>query len=189
MADVETITLPRTPPQILGPFYPFMHMPTESGDLTNGGRAAGTVLYLSGRILTDDGAPIVGARVEIWQANAHGRYAHPNDTTTEPLDPGFSGFAVTRTDSEGRYAFKTVRPKAYQVAPGRWRPAHIHFCVDSTSERLVTQMYFKGDKWNETDPWLNSASRKELLIINPTPAAGKEPAAQETTFDVVMMRA
>lgn len=187
MAEVET--LPRTPPQILGPFYPFMHTPAESGDLTNGGRAKGTVLYLSGRILTDDGAPIANAKVEIWQANAAGRYAHPNDTTSPPLDPAFQGFAVIRTDRDGRYAFKTVRPPPYQVVPGRWRPAHIHFCVDSSSERLVTQMYFKGGEYNETDSWLNSASRKDLLIVGPTPAAGKEPGAQEVTFDVVMMRA
>lgn len=186
MADVETVTLPRTPPQILGPFYPFMHTPTENGDLTNGGKAAGTVLHLSGRILTDDGAPIVGARVEIWQANANGRYAHPNDTTSEPLDPGFQGFAVTNTDSEGRYAFKTIRPRAYQVAPGRWRPAHIHFQVDSSSERLVTQMYFKGDPYNATDAWLNSTTRTELLTVDPTLRAD---GTQEVTFDVVMMRA
>ena len=184
MADVET--LPRTPPQILGPFYPFMHTPIETGDLTNGGKAAGTVLRLSGRILTDDGAPIVGARVEIWQANTHGRYAHPNDTTSEPLDPAFQGFAVTRTDNQGHYAFTTIRPRAYQVSPGRWRPAHIHFQVDSSSERLVTQMYFRGDAYNATDPWLNSTARTDALTVDPAPGAD---GGQDVTFDIVMMRA
>lgn len=184
MADVDT--LPRTPPQILGPFYPFMHTPIEDGDLTNGGKAAGTVLHLSGRILTDDGAPIVNARVEIWQANASGRYAHPNDTTTQPLDPAFHGFAVAHTDSEGRYSFKTIRPRAYQVTPGRWRPAHIHFQVDSTSERLVTQMYFAGDEYNASDAWRNSTARADALTVDPAPLPD---GSQKATFDIVMMRA
>ena len=179
-------TLPRTPPQILGPFYPFMHTPIEHGDLTNGGKAQGTVLHLSGRVTTDDGSPIVNAKVEIWQANTNGRYAHPNDTTDEPLDPAFHGFAVARTDAQGRYSFKTIRPKAYRVSPERWRPAHIHFSVDSTSERLVTQMYFKGDDYNATDNWLNSASRKDMLIVDPS---ARGDGTQEVTFDIVMMRA
>jgi len=188
VAPSQTTTLPRTPPQILGPFYPFMHTPLESGDLTGGGKAEGTILYLSGRVLADNGRLVAGARVEIWQANSHGRYAHPNDDNPAPLDEHFHGFAVTTTDADGRYAFKTVRPIAYPAAPGRYRPAHIHFAVTSTVERLITQMYFKGDKWNETDSWLNSSSRKDLLIKDPTPASGKEPGAQEVTFDIVLMR-
>jgi protocatechuate 3,4-dioxygenase beta subunit len=184
-----TTTLPRTPPQILGPFYPFMLTPTDSGDLTGGGQAKGTVLYLSGRVLTADRHPVAGAKVEIWQANAAGRYAHPNDDNlTAPIDEKFNGFAVTTTDGQGRYAFKTVRPAAYPAAPGRWRPAHIHFSVTAKYEQLVTQMYFKGEEWNETDSWLNSASRKELLITDPTPASGKEPGALAVTFDIVLTR-
>lgn len=195
MADVATAQntatakLPRTPPQILGPFYPFMHDPIETGDLTNGGKAQGTILYLSGRVLADNGQPVANAKVEIWQANAAGRYTHPNDDNTEAaVDEKFSGFAVTRTDGQGRYAFKTVRPAAYPAAPGRWRPAHIHFSVTAKYEQLVTQMYFKGGEWNETDTWLNSASRKDLLITDPKSATGKEPGAQEATFDIVLTR-
>ncbi|MDB5404611.1 MAG: protocatechuate 3,4-dioxygenase, beta subunit [Acetobacteraceae bacterium] len=195
MADVAiaeksaTTKLPRTPPQILGPFYPFMHTPIETCDLTGGGKAQGTVLYLSGRVLADNGQPVAGAKVEIWQANAAGRYAHPNDDNlAAPLDEKFNGFAVTTTDGQGRYAFKTVRPAAYPAAPGRWRPAHIHFSVTAKYEQLVTQMYFKGGEWNDTDSWLNSASRKDLLITDPTPAIGKEPNAQEVTFDIVLTR-
>jgi protocatechuate 3,4-dioxygenase beta subunit len=94
---------------------------------------------------------------------------------------------VTRTDEQGRYAFKTVRPAAYPAAPGRWRPAHIHFCVTTKQERLVTQMYFKGEAHNDTDPWLNSVARKDLLITNPKPVAGREPGALEVTFDIVLM--
>ena len=184
-----TTVLPRTPPQILGPFYPFMLKPTDSGDLTSDGAAKGTILYLSGCVLAADGKPVPDARVEIWQANAAGRYSHPNDENFDaPLDEKFNGFAVTTTDGQGRYSFKTVRPAAYPAAPGRWRPAHIHFSVTAKYEQLVTQMYFKGDQWNETDSWLNSASRKDLLITDPTPAAGKESGAEEVSFDIVLTR-
>jgi protocatechuate 3,4-dioxygenase beta subunit len=193
MADAataeQTTKLSHTPPQILGPFYPFMLTPTETGDLTGGGQAKGTVLYLSGRVLTEKNEPVAGAKVEIWQANAAGRYPHPNDeNTAAPLDEKFQGFAVTKTDGQGRYAFKTVRPAAYPAAPGRWRPAHIHFSVTAKYEQLVTQMYFKGDQYNETDSWLNSSSRKDLLITDPTQAVGKEPGAQAITFDIVLTR-
>lgn len=187
MSETVVAQLPRTPPQILGPFYPFMHTPIETGDLTGGGQARGTLLYLSGRVLADNGQPVAGAKVEIWQANAAGRYAHPNDGSAVELDDKFTGFAVTRTDGQGRYEFKTVRPAAYQVVPGRWRPAHIHFSVTAKYEQLVTQMYFRGDRFNETDAWLNSASRTDLLIVDPTPA-GKEPGAEAVTFDIVLTR-
>jgi protocatechuate 3,4-dioxygenase beta subunit len=179
---------PRTPPQILGPFYPFMHTPIETGDLTGNGAARGTILYLSGQVLTEGGQPVAGAKVEIWQANADGRYAHPNDENPAALDEKFTGFAVTRTDAQGRYHFKTVRPAAYPAAPGRWRPAHIHFSVTAQYEQLVTQMYFKGGEYNDSDPWLNSSSRKDLLIVEPSPADGKEAGAQQVTFDIVLTR-
>lgn len=190
VAEKPAVTaLPRTPPQILGPFYPFMHTPVEGGDLTGGGQARGTVLYLSGRVLAADGTPVAGAKVEIWQANAAGRYAHPNDDNlAAPIDEKFNGFAVTTTDGQGGYAFKTVRPAAYPAAPGRWRPAHIHFSVTAKYEQLVTQMYFAGDQYNETDSWLNSSSRKDLLITSPVAVEGKEAGAQAVTFDIVLTR-
>jgi protocatechuate 3,4-dioxygenase beta subunit len=195
MADVavaepaaSTSVLATTPPQILGPFYPFMHTPIEGGDLTSGGTAKGTILYLSGRVLNKAGEPVAGARVEIWQANAAGRYAHPNDDTPNPLDEKFAGFAVGFTDADGGYRFKTVKPVPYLAGPGRWRPAHVHFSVTSKYEQLVTQMYFRGDQYNGSDPWLNSASRTEMLITDPVPADGKEPGAIAVAFDIVLMR-
>jgi len=182
---VATTTLHRTPDQILGPFYPVQQEPVTDGDLTEGGRAAGTVLHLSGRVLTSAGTPVAGARVEVWQANARGRYAHPNDTNPTPLDPHFAGFAVTATDQEGRYRFKTVIPAAYPAGPDRMRPAHIHFKVTGRREQLVTQMYFVGEEWNDRDPWLQSARRKEALIVDPHDMPG-ESGAKAVTFDVVL---
>jgi protocatechuate 3,4-dioxygenase beta subunit len=194
MSATDTIAPPqagelqRTPDQILGPFYPVRRKPVDSGDLTDGGRAAGTVLYLSGRVLTCAGKPVAGARVEIWQANAHGRYDHPHDGNPAPLDPHFAGFAVTTSDADGNYAFRTIRPAAYPAGPGRMRPAHIHFSVTAETEQLVTQMYFAGDDWNDRDPWLNSARRKDALIVSSRAAEGKEPGAQRVTFDLVLAR-
>jgi protocatechuate 3,4-dioxygenase beta subunit len=182
---VEATTLQRTPDQILGPFYPVRQEPVLDGDLTAGGRAQGTVLLLSGRVLTSAGDPVPGAEVEIWQANAGGRYAHPNDTNPTPLDPHFAGFAVTSTDRAGRYAFRTVMPAAYPAGPDRMRPAHIHFKVTGTREQLVTQMYFEGEAWNDRDPWLQSARRKDVLIVAPWPAPG-EADAKAVTFDIVL---
>src|SRR5262245_41750310 len=132
-----------TPDQILGPFYPVGKAPDMSGDLTRlSGHvrsATGPVLIVSGQVVTTLGEPIAGARVEIWQANAAGRYAHPGDTNPAPLDPDFEGFGVAITDANGRYRFKTVRPAPYPTGPTSMRPAHIHFQVQSKADRLVTQ--------------------------------------------------
>lgn len=181
---VAPTALLRTPDQILGPFYPVQQEPVRTGDLTRAGRAKGTVLHLSGRVLTGAGTPVAGARVEIWQANAGGRYAHPNDSNPTPLDPDFDGFAVTTTDARGQYQFKTVVPAAYPAGPDRMRPPHIHFKVTGTREELVTQMYFAGHEWNDRDPWLQSARRKDALIVALRDA--EEPGAKAATFDLVL---
>jgi protocatechuate 3,4-dioxygenase beta subunit len=182
---VASTALLRTPDQILGPFYPVQQEPSLTGDLTRSGRAQGTVLHLSGRVLTGAGQPVSGARVEIWQANARGRYAHPNDSNPTPLDPNFDGFAITTTDEQGRYRFKTVVPAAYPAGPDRMRPAHIHFKVIGKREELVTQMYFAGEAWNDRDPWLQSARRKDALIVS-LHDASDDPGAKATTFDIVL---
>jgi protocatechuate 3,4-dioxygenase beta subunit len=184
-------TLPRTPDQILGPFYPLKEMP-KVADLTRvpgrGGRAAGQVLNVMGRVLNVAGAPVRGATVEVWQANSYGRYTHPSDTNPAPLDPNFDGTAVLTTDSEGRYRFTTIKPAAYPAGPDRMRPAHIHYQVSGRQNRLVTQMYFENDPYNGKDPFLNSAGRSELLItklIEPSPDF--EPQSKTVIFDMVLL--
>jgi len=119
--------LRRTPDQILGPFYPVVKPPHQGADLTTipgkPGRAAGQVIHVMGRVINSHGQPVQGARVEIWQANTHGRYTHPSDTNPAPLDPNFEGFAVLTTDAEGRYRIKTIKPGAYPAGPdNRMRP-------------------------------------------------------------------
>src|SRR6266851_2508938 len=185
--------LQRTPGQILGPFYPLKELP-QTADLTRvpgrPGRAEGQVLNVMGQVLNLAGEPVRNAKVEVWQANAHGRYTHPSDPNPAPLDPNFEGSAVLTTDAEGRYRFKTIKPSAYPAGPNRMRPAHIHFQVSGRQDKIVTQMYFESDPYNETDPFLNSAGgRKELLIkklMDPSPDF--EPDSKMVIFDVVLYK-
>src|SRR3984893_3576263 len=164
--------LRRTPGQILGPFYPLKELP-QTSDLTRlpgrAGRANGQVINVMGRVLNLKGEPVRNSKVEVWQANAHGRYTHPSDTNPAPLDPNFEGSVALTTDSEGRYRFKTIKPGAYPIGPNTIRPAHIHFEVYGKQDRLVTQMYFEGDPYNSTDRFLQSAGRTELLITKLLP--------------------
>ena len=119
-------------------------------DLTHfaGGEAIGERIIVAGRILDEDGRPIPDTLIEIWQANAAGRYAHPNDQHDAPLDPHFSGDGRVMTDAEGVYRFTTIKPGAYpwRNHHNAWRPAHIHFSLfgPSFATRLITQMYFPG---------------------------------------------
>jgi protocatechuate 3,4-dioxygenase beta subunit len=134
--------------------------------LAPGRMAQGQLIQVSGRILDEDARPVRGALVELWQANAAGRYLNPLDRRDAPLDPDFVGNGRTMTDEEGRYAFLTIKPGAYPVPDsGRWwRPPHIHLSVlgPSSLSRLVTQMYFPGDPLNAHD---------RLILSLPDPAA------------------
>jgi len=184
--------LRRTPEQILGPFYPLKPLPATS-DLTmvpgRSGRAEGQILNVMGRVLNLAGDPVRNATVEVWQANAHGRYTHPSDTNPAALDPNFDGSATLTTDSEGRYRFKTIKPAAYPAGPNRVRPAHIHYQVTGRQDRLVTQLYFDGDPYNATDPFLNGAGRKELLITKLLDSTSEfEPDSKIARFDIVLYK-
>jgi protocatechuate 3,4-dioxygenase beta subunit len=185
--------LRRTPDQILGPFYPVLKPLHQGADLTilpgKPGRAAGQVIHVMGRVVNREGKPVQGARMEIWQANTHGRYTHPGDTNPAPLDPNFEGFAVLTTDAEGRYRMKTVKPGAYPAGPdSRLRPPHIHFDVTGKSNRLVTQMYFAGEPLNDKDPFLQSVGGgKERLIVRlGPPTQGFEPDSLVAVWDIVL---
>ena len=147
-----------TPEQVMGPFYPVLRPLDHDMDLTTiqgqRGHAQGKLIHLTGRVLNSRGEPVRGARIELWQANTHGRYAHPTDINPAPLDPNFQGFGVQTTDAEGRYRFKTIKPGAYPinpVNPSNVRPPHIHFDVRGAKDRLVTQMYFPDEPLNESD--------------------------------------
>ena len=192
VSGVLAQALKRTPLQTLGPFYPVLKPLDQDADLTTiagkPGRAEGQVIHVMGRVVNLEGQPVQGARVEIWQANTHGRYNHPSDTNPAPLDPHFEGFAVQTTDEEGRYRFKTIKPGAYPASADRMRPPHIHFDVTGKSNRVVTQMYFAGEPWNDKDPALQSAgANRERLIVNLLPPTqGLEPDALVAVWDIVL---
>jgi len=183
--------LRRAQDQLLGPSYPVMSVPNQRGESTRGGvrvgRAKGQVLNVMGRVLNRAGEPVRGAKVEIWQANAAGRYAHPDDPNPAPLDPNFEGFGVVITDAEGHYRFKTIKPAGYPTGPTSMRPAHIHFEVVARHDELITQMYFEGDPYNDKDRFLQSASRPEALIVRLRPAKQElEPDSMTAVFDIVV---
>ena len=137
-------------------------MDVADSDLTrqHAGEPLGERIIVEGRVLDEDGRPVPQTLVEIWQANAAGRYTHRIDQHAAPLDPNFSGAGRTITDDEGRYRFVTIRPGAYpwKNHHNAWRPAHIHFSLFGTSflTRLITQMYFPGDPLLPLDPIFNS---------------------------------
>ena len=124
------------------------------------GEALGERIFVHGRVLDENGRPVRGALIEVWQANAAGRYKHKVDGHDAPLDPNFSGAGRMITDAEGRYCFKTIKPGAYpwRNHSNAWRPAHIHFSLFGAEilSRLVTQMYFPGDPLQAIDPIFNS---------------------------------
>ena len=193
LARGATASLQRTPSQTLGPFYP-VTMPADSdADLTliegRNERAQGQAIQVTGRVLNSAGNALAGVVIEIWQANTHGRYAHPGDNNDAPLDPNFQGFGRLVTDPQGRYRFKTIKPSGYP-AGGSMRPPHIHFSITGKQDRLVTQMYFAGEPLNESDPLLGRAgSGKEGLIVTlgrPTP--GLEPDTLLANWDIVLER-
>jgi protocatechuate 3,4-dioxygenase beta subunit len=182
--------LRRTPDQIMGPFWPTAAMPDRSGDLTRipgrQGRAQGQLLHVMGRVLGRDGKPVVGAKMEVWQANSFGRYDHPSDNNSAPLDPNFEGFGEVLTDANGRYHFETVKPGKYPAGQSV-RPPHIHFEITGQVDRLVTQMYFEGEPDNAHDQWLHSTSRPEALIVPLRPPLAEfEPESRLAIFDIVL---
>ena len=137
-----------------------MHAGTPTSRCQHAGEPLGQRIVVSGRVLDEDGRPVRDSLVEIWQANAAGRYRHDVDRHDAPLDPNFDGAGRCLTDAEGRYRFVTIKPGAYPWGnhPNAWRPAHIHFSLfgRAFSQRLVTQMYFPDDPLFPYDPIFDS---------------------------------
>jgi protocatechuate 3,4-dioxygenase beta subunit len=169
------VFLPHTLSEVTGPVFPREAVNPEAFDLTrqHRGEPLGERIIVSGRVLDENGRPVPHTLVEIWQANAAGRYRHDRDQHNAPLDPNFTGCGHTLTDAEGRYKFVTIRPGEY---PWRnhynaWRPAHIHFSLfgPAFATRLVTQMYFPGDPLIPYDPIFNCTAdekaRNRLISI------------------------
>ena len=182
------LALTRTPRQATGPFYPEA-LPSESdADLVRigpGPAALGEEIEVTGQVLGMDGRPIAGGFVELWQANANGRYSHSRDNSPAPLDPNFQGYGVVRTDEQGRYRFRTIKPGEY---PGRTR--HLHFRIGGPGfEALPTQMYFAGDTGNAGDfLWngIRDISARDAVTVAFAPSA--ETGIPSGRFDIVLGR-
>jgi protocatechuate 3,4-dioxygenase beta subunit len=167
------VYLPHTLSERTGPVFGHGLLRPTDGDLTlqHAGAPLGERMLVHGRVLDEDGRPVRGALVEVWQANAAGRYRHKVDQHDAPLDPNFSGAGRVITDDDGYYQFRTIKPGAYPWGNhyNAWRPAHIHFSLFGAGilSRLVTQMYFPGDPLQPLDPIFNSitdAKARERLI-------------------------
>jgi protocatechuate 3,4-dioxygenase alpha subunit len=174
--------------QTLGPFFD-RKLIRHGNDLTRIGPdappAKGEVIEIAGRVLQEDGAPVPGCLLEIWQANAAGRYNHPADPGDDrPLDPDFLGFGRTLTDPDGRYRFRTIKPGAVPYRGNRWQAPHILVSIFAAGllRRLVTRLYFADEPANETDPILNAiddAAAHATLM-----AKGDGPGRYQ--FDIVL---
>lgn len=176
-----------TPSQTVGPFFHLALDRPDWGDLTREG-AAGERIVVTGRVLDGDGAPVADACLELWQANAAGRYAHPDDTRQDrPLDPHFRGFGRVSTDAEGRFRFVTIRPGAVPGRGNAWQAPHIAAAVFARGllKQLVTRIYFADEPANDSDPVLSAiadpAVRATLIARRST---GAEPPTYR--FDIIL---
>ena len=186
IAAVPLVWVPRlaaaalapTPAQTAGPFYPRQKPLDQDDDLTavhgHAGRARGETILVRGSVRDAEGRPVFGATVEIWQANAAGRYDHPADRNPAALDPDFQGFGKALTDAAGGFRFRTVKPGPYAD-----RTPHIHVQMRGPNRSLVTQMYFPGEARNLRDPLFDPA-----LLLTPLASAGDGSAAYR--FDFVL---
>jgi len=178
--------LRQTPSQTVGPFFSKALLREGWNDLAAHG-AAGQSIAITGRVLDGDGAPVPDALLELWQANAAGRYDHPDDVRDTPLDPQFSGFGRAGTDAQGRFRFRTIKPGPVPGAGTSLQAPHINVSVFARGllKRLVTRIYFPDEPLNANDPVLNSlpdTTRRATLIARPVEGESKS----DLSFDLVL---
>ena len=189
------VYLPHTLTERSGPVFGQNAVGPLDADLTaqHAGAPLGERILVHGRVLDEDARPVRNALVEVWQANAAGRYRHKIDQHDAPLDENFSGAGRTLTDADGYYEFKTIKPGAYPWGNhfNAWRPAHIHFSLFGAGilSRLVTQMYFPGDSLHALDPIFNSIEDPQARerMISSFDIERTQPAyALAYHFDIVL---
>ena len=189
------VRIPQTVTETTGPggdWAALMGPPRADLTRQHAGRPIGQRIRVCGRVLDDAGRAVPNTVVEIWQANAAGRYVHRADQWDAPLDPNFTGAGLVVTDAEGRYAFTTVRPGAYPWGnhANAWRPAHIHLSLlgPAFASRLVTQLYFPDDPLIEIDPIANAvpAFARARLVARLDMGATRPAHALGYRFDIVL---
>ncbi len=178
-----------TPVQPEGPFYPVDDQPDKDTDLTTvrgrTGVAKGLVIQVGGIVAGQDCKPIEGALVEIWQACATGKYNHRSDPNTAELDPNFQYWGKAITGADGAYRFRTILPGAYPADENWMRPPHIHFKVQKRGYmELITQLYFQGSEFNETDLILKRLKKEDQAkVVVPLVKTANDPLA---TFNITL---
>ena len=177
-----------TASQTAGPYFSIGLTRPEWSDLTAGGKAVGERISIEGRVLDGDRLPINDAQVQIWQANAAGRYSHAEDRQAKPLDPHFRGFGRCATDKEGRYHFLTVRPGAVPGRGNTLQAPHVSVAVFARGllRQVTTRLYFPGEALNKSDPVLGLVEderRRRTLIAED---AGQADGARLYRFDIVL---
>lgn len=189
------IFLPHTLSEVTGPVFGHSEIAPNDNNLTiqHAGDPLGERVIVSGRVMDGDGRPVCNSLIEIWQANAAGRYAHVKDGHPAPLDPNFTGTGRTLTDANGFYSFVTIKPGAYpwRNHDNAWRPAHIHFSLFGAAfvTRLITQMYFPGDPLFAYDPIMQSVpdeKARQRMISKFDLETTKPEWALGYRFDIVL---
>ena len=189
------VIVPQTLSELTGPAYGHEAVREHDNDLTvqHAGEPIGERIIVHGRVLDEDGRGVVNTLVELWQANACGRYVHVVDRHPAPLDPNFTGAGRALTDAQGHYRFVTIKPGAYPWGNhyNAWRPAHIHFSVFGHSflSRIVTQMYFPNDPLFAFDPIFKSVADEKArmrMVSSFDPENTRPDWALAYRFDIVL---
>jgi protocatechuate 3,4-dioxygenase beta subunit len=186
--------LPQTVTEMTGPvFTPSLYPPCADISVVDGHNAMGERIIVAGRVTDEDGRPIPHTMIEIWQANASGRYHHERDQHDAPLDAHFTGTGRVFTDADGAYRFVTIKPGAYpwRNHPNAWRPNHIHYSLfgPGFATRLITQMYFPGDPLLALDPIFHcvpDADARQRLVASFDINLTEPEWALGYRFDVVL---
>lgn len=171
MGHSEGLIISRpTPTEVKGPFYPVVAQKDKDFDLTkitgNEVESLGERIFIRGGVFDTAGNPVEGVTVDLWQANAAGRYSHPHDHNPAPVDDNFQGWAIVPSAKDGGFRFKTVMPGAYPVEAGWSRPPHIHFKVTKRGYvELITQMYFPDQALNQVDKLLQKKNKEQQKLM------------------------
>lgn len=189
----KLIPLPRTLTETSGPRFGAADLNGVGVDLTVNNTIVGSRMIVEGRVLDEDGRPVRNAMVEMWQANAAGKYPHEVDSRPAPIEKSFIGAGRMLTDDDGKYRFTTIKPGAYPVPNTKnwWRPPHIHFSLygHAFASRLITQMFFPGDPLNDLDGILQAvpdADARDRLIAKPDESIGEHEHSLGFRFDLVL---